>query len=209
MFSGEHHNSDNILDISSLVGLSSGHLMFTHNIRDLSPNKNGYNDSEIQEISKITTKSEPKGSSQIHNNSKNLEIPQNAMIHLCSEEGYYGLKFEKIPTKKKRENVIKSIRKIFNKYEKNMKKSKKKGKQNFDLIDNPNLSQALKSQYADDWTKAINAELQQMKTKNVYTAVTHVPHGKPWVPSQMILIRQHYADGKIKKIQSPLSSWRA
>ena len=126
------------------------------------------------------------------------------MIHLCSEEGYYGIKFEKNPTKKERENVIKSIRKISNKYEKNKKKSKKKGKQHSDLTDNPNLSQALKSQYADDWTKAINAELQQMKTENVYTAVTHVPHGKPWVPSQMILIRQRYADGKIKKYKARL-----
>ena len=204
LFSGKNHNSDNILDFSSPVGLSSGHLMFTHNIRDLSPNKNGYNDSEIQEISKITTKSDPKGSSQIHSNSENFEIPQNAMIHLCSEEGYYGIKFEKNPTKKERKNVIKSIRKISNKYEKNKKKSKKKGKQHSDLTDNPNLSQALKSQYADDWTKAINAELQQMKTENVYTAVTHVPHNKPWVPSQMILVRQRYADGKIKKYKARL-----
>ena len=152
MFSGEHHNSHNILDISSPVGSSSGHLMFAHKIRDLSPYKiNGYNDSEIQEIPKITTKSDPKGSSQIHNNSKYFEIPQNAMIHHCSEESYHGLKFKKVPTKKERENVIKSIRKISNKYEKKKKKSKKKGKQHSNLTDNPNLSQALKSQYADDW----------------------------------------------------------
>ena len=77
-------------------------------------------------------------------------------------------KVGKIPTKKERENVIKSIRKISKKYEKNKKKSKEKGKQHSDLTDNPNLSQALKSQYADDWTKAINVELQQMKTENVY-----------------------------------------
>ena len=43
-----------------------------------------------------------------------------------------------------------------------------------------------------------------MDTEKVYTAVTHVPHGKPWVPSQMILVRQRYADGKIKKYKARL-----
>ena len=112
--------------------------MFTHKIRDLSRYKiTGYNDSEIQEIPKITTKSDPKGSLQIYNNYEDFEITQNAMIHLCNEKGFYGLKLEKVPTKKERGNVIKSITKISNKYKKNKKKSKKKGKQHSDLTDNP------------------------------------------------------------------------
>ena len=204
LFSKKYNMSDKIFNISLPMSSPSGHLMYTHKVCDLSPNINGNNDSEIQEIQKIITKSDLTESLQIHKNNEIFDIPQNAMIHLCDEEGLYGLKFDKIPTKMERENVIKSIRKISNKYNKNKKKSKKKGKQHSDLTDNPNLSQALKSQYADDWTKAINAELQQMKTENVYTAVTHVPHGKPWVPSQMILIRQRYADGKIKKYKARL-----
>ena len=52
--------------------------------------------------------------------------------------------------------------------------------------DNPNLSQASLFKRADDWTRAINAEMKQMKA---------VPYGKPWVPPHMILIRQRYPDG--------------
>ena len=43
-----------------------------------------------------------------------------------------------------------------------------------------------------------------MKVEQVYSAVTTVPHGKKWVPSQMILIRQRLADGSIKKYKARL-----
>ena len=43
-----------------------------------------------------------------------------------------------------------------------------------------------------------------MKTENVYKAATYVPHGKPRVPSQTILIRQRYASGEIKKYKARL-----
>ena len=43
-----------------------------------------------------------------------------------------------------------------------------------------------------------------MRVENVYEAVTQLPYGKPWVPSHMILIRQRFADGKIKKYKARL-----
>ena len=96
-------------------------------------------------------------------------------------------------------NIIKMIKKI-----KKKSKNKKKGKYHSDEIDNPNLSQALLSKNADDGTRAINAEMKQMKVENVYEAVTQLPYGKPWVASHMILIRQRFADGKIKKYKARL-----
>ena len=83
-------------------------------------------------------------------------------------------------------------------------KSKKKGKSHSDNTDNPNLSQALLSINADDWTRAINDEIKQMGFEHVYDAVTHVPPGKQWVPSTMILVRQRYADGNVKKYKARL-----
>ena len=70
--------------------------------------------------------------------------------------------------------------------------------------DNRNLSQALLSSYADDWIKAINAEIEQIGAEEVYEAVLTIPYGKPWVPSHMILMRQRYADGSIKKYKARL-----
>ena len=43
-----------------------------------------------------------------------------------------------------------------------------------------------------------------MGVENVYEAVATVPHGKPWVPSHMILVKQRYADGSIKKYKARL-----
>ena len=83
-------------------------------------------------------------------------------------------------------------------------KKKKKGKSHSDETDNPNLSQALLSKNADDWTKAINSEMRQMQVEDAYEAVTTLPQGKAWVPSYMILIRQRFADGKIKKYKARL-----
>ena len=206
LFSGNNHIHDNILKIPLPMSMPSGHLVSTHVVHDLLPTQfNRKENSEAQGIKKILSISDPKGSFQTQENQENYNLPKSAMIHICDDDELYGLKFDRKPTKKERENVVKSIKKISKKIDrKNKKKPKQKGKQHSDLTDNPNLSQALKSQYADDWTKAINAELKQMDTEKVYTAVTHVPHGKPWVPSQMILVRQRYADGKIKKYKARL-----
>ena len=53
--------NDMSFNILSPVGLPSGHLVYTHEVRDLYPSKiKSYNDSEIQEIQKIITKSDTK-----------------------------------------------------------------------------------------------------------------------------------------------------
>ena len=41
--------------------------------------------------------------------------------------------------------------------------------------DNRNLSQALLFKSADDWTRAINAEMKQMKAEDAHDAITTVP----------------------------------
>ena len=43
-----------------------------------------------------------------------------------------------------------------------------------------------------------------MGAEKVYEAVLTVPYGKPWVPSHMILVRQRFADGSIKKYKARL-----
>ena len=40
--------------------------------------------------------------------------------------------------------------------------------------------------------------------EKVYSAVTQISPRKKWVPSQMILIRQRYANGEIKKNKARL-----
>ena len=46
--------------------------------------------------------------------------------------------------------------------------------------------------------------MKQMGAEKVYEAVLTVPYGKPWVPSHMILVRQRFADGSIKKYKARL-----
>ena len=50
----------------------------------------------------------------------------------------------------------------------------------------------------------MNTEFKQMEVDNVYEAVLCVPQGKPWVPSHMILVKQYYADGRLKKYKGRL-----
>ena len=127
------------------------------------------------------------------------------MIHICDNSKNYGIIFEPTPTRAERRNTIRMIRRLIRKRKKSEGKLKKKeGKSYSDYTDNPNLSQALLSNNADDWIKAINAEMKHMGAEEVYEAVLTIPYGKPWVPSHMILVRQKYADGSIKKYKARL-----
>ena len=121
-----------------------------------------------------------------------IEMLKNSVIHIYDENENYSLNFERAPTNKEKNEMIFAIRKI-------ERKTKNKGKIHSNENDNPNLKQALSSINADEWTHAINEELKQMGVEKVFSAVTQVPPGKNWVLSQMILIRQRYANGEIKK----------
>ena len=127
------------------------------------------------------------------------------MIHICDNSKNYGIIFERTPTRAERKNTIRMVRRLIRKHEKSKGKlKKKKGKPYVDYTDNPNLSQALLSNNADDWIKAVNAEMKKMRAVKVYDAVLTIRYGKPWVPSYMILVRQRYADGSIKKCKARL-----
>ena len=70
--------------------------------------------------------------------------------------------------------------------------------------DNPTLNAALQSQDADKWLEAINTEYKNLGVENTWEAVLALPPGKPWIPSHMVLVRQRYATGEIKKYKARL-----
>ena len=204
---------DPLLDspVSRPSGYSGPSLQFNDSLQ--TPCKDLYKSDEIEEVEKVLLTVCPKG---LMNHSEDSEISEKpdssdfsnkilstSMIHICDETAMYGLKFERDPTKSEIRNTIRMIKQLKVKY-KSRDKKKKKGKIHSDQTDNPNLSQALHSKSADDWITAINEEMKQMQIEHVYEAVTHVPYGKAWVPSHMILIRQRYADGAIKKYKARL-----
>ena len=122
--------------------------------------------------------------STVDKNSRS-KIPEK-MVHICDNSKNDGINFERTPTRAERRNTIGMIRRLIRKHEKSKGKLKtKKGKSHSDYIDNPNLSQALLSNNADDWIKAINAEMKQIRAEEVYEAVLRTPYGKPWVRSHM------------------------
>ena len=84
------------------------------------------------------------------------------MIHICDNSKNHGIIFERTPTRAERKNTIRMVRRLIRKHEKSKGKlKKKKGKPYVDYTDNPNLSQALLSNNADDWIKAVNAEMKK------------------------------------------------
>ena len=135
-----------------------------------------------------------------------------SMVHMChelpqrdrNEQSQYGLKFERNPTQQEIRNTILEIKKVWKIHGNKPALKNKKGTSRHTSLDVPKLSAALLSSDADQWIKAINAEYTQMGVENVYEAVATVPHGKPWVPSHMILVKQRYADGSIKKYKARL-----
>ncbi len=70
--------------------------------------------------------------------------------------------------------------------------------------DSPGLKAALNSDDYDEWVNAINVEYKTLGLENTWEAVVVLPKGKPWVPSHMVLVRQRYADGSIKKYKARL-----
>jgi hypothetical protein len=80
-------------------------------------------------------------------------------------------------------------------------KSNKRGNYN---ADSPSLLKALQSQDAEEWVKAINIEYATLELEMTWEAVVSIPKGKSWIPSHMILVRQKYADGTIKKYKARL-----
>jgi Reverse transcriptase (RNA-dependent DNA polymerase) len=70
--------------------------------------------------------------------------------------------------------------------------------------DNPTLNNALKSQDADKWVDAIDAEYHQLEQQHTWEAVSHIPYGMPLVPSHLVLVKQRYATGEVKKYKARL-----
>ena len=147
-----------------------------------------------------------------HSEDNEFEKFKISMVHMChdlpqrniNEQSQYGLKFERNPTQQEIRNTILEIKKVWKIHGNKPALKNKKGTSRHTSPDIPKLSAALLSSDADQWIKAINAEYTQMGVENMYEAVATVPHGKPWVPSHMILVKQRYADGSIKKYKARL-----
>ena len=115
-------------------------------------------------------------------------------VHMPDEHQEYGIKFVRSPLEEEKESVRYELRKA----------AKKTGRRHVYNADSPGLTAALNSDEADEWTKAINDEYKNLGLENTWEAVLVLPEGKPWVPSHMVLVRQKFATGEIKKYKARL-----
>lgn len=115
-------------------------------------------------------------------------------VHIPDEREVYGIKFVRQPLEEERESVRRELIRAA--------RTTKKHK-NYNA-DSPGLTAALKSDDSDDWVEAINTEYKTLELENTWEAVLVLPEGKPWVPSHMVLVRQRYANGDIKKYKARL-----
>lgn len=117
-------------------------------------------------------------------------------VHLTDSTAHYGIQFVEKPT----EEEIKTVRLTL---VEQAQESNKERNKNY-KADSPSLTKALQSQDADEWTKAINLEYATLNMEHTWEAVLSIPDGKPWIPSHMVLVRQRFSDGSIKKYKARL-----
>jgi hypothetical protein len=110
------------------------------------------------------------------------------------ERSEYGIKFARQPLQEEKDSV---------RHELSMAAKKTKNHKNYNP-DSPGLTAALNSDDCDEWIKAINIEYATLELEETWEAVVVLPEGKPWVPSHMVLVRQRYANGDIKKYKARL-----
>jgi hypothetical protein len=115
-------------------------------------------------------------------------------VHLTDPAASYGIQFIEKPT----QGEISTVRRIL------VEQSKEFSKVKDYNADSPSLSKALQSQDADEWTAAINLEYATLGIEKTWEAVLSIPDGKSWIPSHMLLVRQRYEDGSIKKYKARL-----
>jgi hypothetical protein len=115
-------------------------------------------------------------------------------VHMPEETAEYGIKFVRNPSEEEQESVKSELRRA-------AVKTKKHKSYN---ADSPGLTAALRSTDSDEWVKAINIEYETLGLENTWEAVLVLPEGKPWIPSHMVLVRQKYANGDIKKYKARL-----
>ena len=115
-------------------------------------------------------------------------------VHMPDETKEYGIKFVRAPLAEEKESVREELKRA-------AKKTKKHKSYN---ADSPGLTAALRSTDSDEWVKAINTEYQTLGLENTWEAVLVLPEGKPWIPSHMVLVRQKFANGDIKKYKARL-----
>jgi hypothetical protein len=115
-------------------------------------------------------------------------------VHLTDPTASYGIQF----IEKSTQEEIGTVRRTLIDQSKEFSKIKDYN------ADSPSLSKALQSQDADEWTAAINLEYATLGIEKTWEAVLTIPDGKSWIPSHMVLVRQRYADGSIKKYKARL-----
>jgi hypothetical protein len=115
-------------------------------------------------------------------------------VHLPDETAEYGIHFVRQPLKEEKESVREELKRAAKK----IKRSKPYN------ADSPGLLAALNSTDSDEWIKAINTEYETLGLEKTWEAVMVLPEGKPWIPSHMVLVRQKYANGDIKKYKARL-----
>ena len=115
-------------------------------------------------------------------------------VHMPEENAEYGIKFVRNPSRAEKESVRAEL----------IRAAKKTKKHKGYNADSPGLTAAMNSTDSDEWIKAINLEYKTLGLENTWEAVLVVPEGKPWIPSHMVLVRQRYANGDIKKYKARL-----
>jgi hypothetical protein len=115
-------------------------------------------------------------------------------VHLTDPAASYGIQFIEKPTQEEISTVRRTL----------VEQSKEFSKVKDYNADSPSLLKALQSQDADEWTAAINLEYATLGIEKTWEAVLSIPDGKSWIPSHMVLVRQRYADGSIKKYKARL-----
>ncbi len=115
-------------------------------------------------------------------------------VHMPDETSEYGIHFVRRPLEEEKEGVREELKRA-------ARKTKKHKGYN---ADSPGLQVAMNSTDSDQWIKAINTEYETLGLENTWEAVLVLPEGKPWIASHMVLVRQRYADGSIKKYKARL-----